>query len=145
MRDHDQVAGTRDAREFPFRFDPRFRRVLRLAGITEATAHVRVAGRLLEARFGRWLVQSTLSNIAGTEVSGPYSAVKAIGVRLSVADRGLTFGSNAGRGLCIRFREPVAGIEPFGLIRHPGLTVTVTAPEELAAALRLDDPADPEG
>lgn len=144
------MAGTADVpdpgtREFPFRFDPRFRRGLALIGVTQTTSHVRVAGRLLEARFGRWVVQSPLSNVAGTELSGPYSALRAIGVRLSLTDRGLTFGTNTSAGLCIRFRVPVAGIEPLGLLRHPGLTVTVAEPEQLASALLLANPEASEG
>ena len=43
--------------------------------------------------------------------------------------------------MCVRFRggggsEPVRGIEPTGLLRHPGLTVTVAQPELLVASLR---------
>jgi hypothetical protein len=40
-------------------------------------------------------------------------------------DRGITFATNGDGGLCIRFIEAVTGIDPFRLIRHPGLTVTV--------------------
>jgi hypothetical protein len=54
---------------------------------------------------------------------------------LSIADRGLTFATNARRGVCIRFHHPVAGIEPLGVVRHPGLTVTVDDPEGLVDAL----------
>ena len=63
-------------------------------------------------------------------------AVKALGVRLSLADRGLTFGSTAAGGVCVEFTHPRRGIEPFGLLRHPGLTLTVADPDGLVAALR---------
>jgi len=43
--------------------------------------------------------------------------------------------------VCLEFHEPVTGIDPLGLIRHPGLTVTVADPEGLAAALAADAPA----
>jgi len=52
-----------------------------------------------------------------------------------VADRGLTFATNGERGLCIRFRDPVSGIEPTGHLRHPGLTVTVADVDALARVL----------
>jgi hypothetical protein len=54
---------------------------------------------------------------------------------LSFRDRGLTFATNQERGVCVRFHEPVAGIDPRGWIRHPGLTVTVEDPEALIAAI----------
>jgi hypothetical protein len=89
----------------------------------------------LRVRLGPWLVTTPLRNLAGAEVVGPFSAFRAIGVRLSLADRGLTFGTTTERGVCLRFHEPVPGIEPWGLLRHPGLTVTVAEPDLVAAAV----------
>lgn len=89
----------------------------------------------LRVRFGPWLVETPLDNLAGAEVTGPFRAVRALGVRLSLADRGLTFGTTTERGVCLRFREPVPGIEPWGRIRHPALTVTVAEPELVAEAV----------
>ncbi|MEV4604875.1 hypothetical protein AB0K15_46930 [Amycolatopsis sp. NPDC049253] len=68
-------------------------------------------------------------------MSGPFSAVRVLGVRLSAVDRGLTLGTSTERGICIRFNVPVPGIDPFGLIRHPGLTVTVAEPDLVAEAI----------
>jgi hypothetical protein len=89
----------------------------------------------LHVRLGPWSVSTPLENLAGAEVGGPYSPLRALGVRLSLADRGLTFGTNAARGLCVRFREPVPGIEPTGLLRHPSLTATVAEPDLVADVL----------
>jgi hypothetical protein len=115
-------------RHFSFDFDL----VHRIAGapfrVSPATTSVVVdrSRGSLTARFGPWLVETTLDNVAGTEQTGPYSAVKTAGpARLSLADRGLTFATNDDAGLCIRFRSPVHGIDPLGVIRHPALTVTV--------------------
>jgi hypothetical protein len=69
-------------------------------------------------------------------VTGPYRWYTAIGVRGSFADSGLTFGSSTRGGVCVLFDEPVRGLDPFGLRRHEGLTVTVARREELAASLR---------
>ncbi|GAB3213419.1 hypothetical protein GCM10027294_44760 [Marinactinospora endophytica] len=52
------------------------------------------------------------------------------------AGRGLTLGGNAERGVCLLLRVPVRGIEPLGLVRHRGVTLTVERPEELVRALR---------
>jgi hypothetical protein len=37
--------------------------------------------------------------------------------------------------VCIRLRQPHPGIDPLGLVRHSGLTVTVADPDALAALL----------
>ena len=55
---------------------------------------------------------------------------------LSLADRGLTFATNGDRGVCLIMREPVSGIDPFGLLRHPNLTVTVADCDGLVNAVQ---------
>ncbi len=121
---------------FDFAFDALHRAFGLPLGITPGTAQVEVDGDRLLARFGLWRVSAALDNVEGTEVTGPYSSLKTIGpAHLSIADRGLTFATNARQGLCIRFRQPVPGIEPTGRLRHPALTVTVADVEGLAAAL----------
>ncbi len=120
---------------FEFDFDPRYRRLLSVLGITPRTAHVTLGDGRLSARFGRWAVETPLDNLSGAELTGPYKAYKVIGPHLSLADRGLTFGTNTTRGACITFRRPVRGMDPIGLLRHPGLTVTVREPERLVQAV----------
>jgi hypothetical protein len=56
--------------------------------------------------------------------------------RLSLADHGLTFGTTTTRGVCLQLRDPVPGIDPIGLIRHPNLTLTLADPQRFAAAMR---------
>jgi hypothetical protein len=89
----------------------------------------------LRVRLGPWLVTTPLSNVAGAEVSGPYSPLRGLGIRLSLVDHGLTFGTTTEGGVCLRFHEPVTGLDPWGLIRHPGLTVTVAEPDLVAEAI----------
>lgn len=121
---------------FDFAFDAVHRVVALPLGITPSTAGVDVDDGRLLARFGLWRLSTALANVEGTEITGPYRLFKTIGpAHLSLADRGLTFATNARRGLCIRFREPVTGIEPTGCLRHPALTVTVADVDALAAAL----------
>jgi hypothetical protein len=121
---------------FDFAFDPLYRAVALGFGVTPDRAGVTVEDGRLDARFGLWRLSTDVANVTGTEVTGPYRTLTTIGpAHLSIVDRGLTFATNGRRGLCIRFREPVPGLEPTGRLRHPGLTVTVSDVEGLAAAL----------
>lgn len=108
---------------------------LRLLGIGPRSAAVEVGDDHLEVTFGPWRLATALSNVEDAEVTGPYNPFKAYGVRVSLADLGVTFGTTTARGLCIRFREPVAAAFPGGLVRHPSLTVTVADPEALRRVL----------
>ena len=121
---------------FLFRFDPAYRRLARLFGVTPERAWVDFGEGELEARYGPWRVRTPISNIAAAEVTGPYAFLTTAGpARLAITDRGLTFASNRDRGVCIRFHSPVAGIDRAGQIRHPELTVTVLDVDGLMGAL----------
>lgn len=121
---------------YDFAFDRRFRLPLALLGVTPGHAHVTVTADRFVARFGPWSLETGLDNVAGTCVTTDYRWFRAIGARGSFADRGLTFGTNTEAGVCVRFVEPVPGLEPFGVLRHPAITVTVADSEGLAALLR---------
>jgi hypothetical protein len=121
-------------RRFGFDFDHGFAPYLRLIGVTPQRVRVEVDTRL-RIRFGLWGLETPVANVTCARVTGPYRSVKAIGPRLSLADHGVSYGTNARRGLCILFREPVSAQPWFGLVKSPGATVTVADPEGLAAAL----------
>ena len=125
--------------EFEFSFEARYRLPALAFGITPATSRVVVTDDALVVRFGPWLLCTDLTNVAGTEASSGFAYIRTAGpAHLSLSDRGVTFATNSRRGLCVSFRDPVQAIEPTGLLRHPGATVTVADPEALAAALRRD-------
>jgi hypothetical protein len=125
---------------FPFRFDSAYRRLARLFGVTPERAWVDLGEEELEARYGPWRVRTPVRNIAAAEVTGPYAFLKTAGpARLAITDRGLTFASNGDRGVRITFYTPVPGIDPFGRIRHPELTVTVLDVDGLVEALARRD------
>nr|WP_062336626.1 hypothetical protein [Herbidospora sakaeratensis] len=119
---------------FSFEFDDRYRRFLGFIGIRPETCRVEVTDDGIRVAFGPWKAATDLANLAGVELSGPYSAIKAIGPRVSLADRGLTFGTSTRQGLCLRFRRPI------GPLRHPGLTVTVAEPKALMERLLAKAP-----
>jgi hypothetical protein len=125
-----------ESQQFGFAFEDRYRPLLAVLGIRPDTCALTLTGELLRVRFGPWLVLSPRGNVAGAELSGPFSPLRAIGVRVSLADRGLTFGSSTAEGVCIRFRRPVSGSEPLGLLRHPALTVTIEDSAHLIGLLR---------
>jgi hypothetical protein len=121
---------------FGFRFTTPYRIAGLPFGVTPATCEVRVDAQLVVARFGPWRVQVPRDDIADVSLTGPYRFVKTAGpAHLSLADRGLTFATNGEQGVCLRFRRPVAGIEPTGVLRHPSLTVTVADCDGMCKAL----------
>lgn len=122
---------------FPFRFERRYARAALPFGITPARTSIVVADGRLRARFGPWHVDTPLDNITSVALTGPYWFVKTAGpARLAVTDRGLTFATNSQAGVCLEFADPVRGIDPLGVVRHPNLTLTPEDCAGLAAALR---------
>lgn len=123
------------ASHFDFRFDKRFKKLLSLIGASPENSFVELTDDgYLEARFGKVRLRTELDNVTEAKMTGPYRWWRAIGVRTSLKDRGLTFGS-ALEGVCISFNEPVSAKPSFGKFRHPGLTVTVTDRSGLVEAL----------
>lgn len=121
---------------FEFQFDYPLAAPLAVAGITPRTAYVELVDGELRARFGPWLLRTPIDNVAETDVTGPYRWWRVLGVRLSLADQGITFGSSAHRGLCLSFAEAVPAILPGRFLRHPGATLTVADPHGLETAIR---------
>lgn len=120
---------------YPFAFAPAAQSWLRLIGVRPDSCEVRLANDTLDVRFGPWRLSTWLGNVDAAEITGPYRSWRVLGPHLSLADRGLTFGTNAEAGVCIGFREPVPGLEPTGRLRHPALTVTVADPQLLVDRL----------
>lgn len=119
---------------FPFAFEDRYRPLLRVLGVRPDNSEILVADDELTVRFGFVGLRTSRANVAGIERSGDYRWFKAIGPRASMADWGVTFGTNTRAGLCIRFHEPVPAL--FGdLRRHPAMTVTPADVDGLEAAL----------
>jgi hypothetical protein len=121
---------------FPFAFAASYRLPALLFGIMPRTSSVRVQHGDLLVRYGPWSLRTPLENVAGAELTGDFAFLKTAGPpHLSFSDRGVSFATNGDRALCVRFRRPVAAIDPTRTIRHPGATMTVADPEGLARAL----------
>lgn len=125
-----------DQVRFPFLFDRLLLPFSAAVGVVPATARLSVDDDELVVRFGPWMLRTPRSNIAGCEVTGPYLPWKVAGPpHLSLRDLGVTFATTRRQGACVRFHEPVAGLLPWGFLRHPAATVTVSNPADLARRL----------
>lgn len=122
---------------FRFAFDRLARVVLAPAGVCPRTSVVRLSDDEFSVRYGPWHLVTPLANLITAEVTGPYAWPRVIGPHLSMTDGGVTFGTNTRAGVCIRFRSPVPALLPMGWLRHPGVTVTVAAPQALVSTLGL--------
>jgi hypothetical protein len=85
------------------------------------------------ATFGVVKVSTPLSNITGAHITRNYRWWTAVGVRMSYADDGLTFGTNHDAGVCVHFGEKVPSV--LRRSGHSALTVTVADLEGLTTAL----------
>lgn len=124
-------------KRFHFDFEPRYSWLLVPLGVRPHNSHVDVGNGEFHAKFGRWELRTPLSNITGFQMSGDYRWFKAIGIRGSWVDHGLTFGSSTRQGVCLKFAEPIKAFIP-GMKPHPGLTVTVEDADGLVAALESE-------
>lgn len=117
---------------FPYSFDNRFKLLLAPLLVTPKNG-VTITDTTLRATFGLFSLETPLDNVVGTSISGSHRWYKAIGLRLSFADDGVTFGTDAGRGVCIEFGEKVGPV--IGPRRHSSLWVSVVDCDGLTAAL----------
>lgn len=117
---------------FSYERDERWKPMFLALGL-DGNDGVTVTSDTLRATFGPFSVETPRSNVVATEVTGPHRWWTAVGVRLSLADDGLTFGTNARRGLCIQFDEKIKRV--MGFRDHSALWVSVADPDGLAATL----------
>lgn len=121
---------------FAFDFESRYRRPAALFGINERTTDIIVTEERMTARFGPWRISTSLDNVRTVRITGPYRFLKTAGpAHLGITDRGLTFATNSRCGVELQFRHPITGIDPFGLLKHPNLTLTAADCNGLARLL----------
>ena len=120
-------------RFFPYRFDKRWNALFFALGVDDKDGVNITRKGELTATFGRFKVKTKLDNIDHTLVTGPHRWYTAVGLRLSLTDDGLTFGTNHHKGLSIAFVEKIPRV--IGFKKHATLWVSVVDPEGLAAAI----------
>jgi hypothetical protein len=109
---------------FPYAVDKRLAPFWLPYGLRPSHDGVTLNEGKFRATFGFFTMETPLSNIDEAHITRDYRWWTSAGVRLSMADRGITFGTNRSAGVCVHFRAPV----PSLLRRkgHTALTVTVT-------------------
>jgi hypothetical protein len=85
------------------------------------------------ATFGFFKLATPIVNITDAHITRDYRWWTAFGVRASLADDGLSFGTNHIAGVCIHFAEKVPSV--LRRSGHSALTVTVAELEELTSQL----------
>ena len=88
---------------------------------------------LLSATFGFFKIKTPLANVTEAHITRNYRWWTAFGVRGSMVDDGLSFGTNHNAGVCIHFAEKVPS--PLRRSGHSALTVTVADLEGLTNAV----------
>ena len=99
------------------------------------------ADGLFVATFGFVRMSTPRANVRDAHITENYRWWTACGVRMSMADDGLTFGTNNRRGVCVHFNEKVRS--SFRRSGHSALTVTVADAEGLEAALHPEGEGTP--
>ncbi len=120
-------------KHFPYKLDMRWRALFLVLGVTNKDGVSITEKDELIATFGRYKVRTTLKNVARTEVTGPHRWYTAVGLRLSFADDGVTFGTNHKKGLSIVFEKRIPKV--IGFKDHSMLWVSVADPAGLAKAI----------
>ncbi|HUQ78932.1 MAG TPA: hypothetical protein VM427_08715 [Patescibacteria group bacterium] len=95
----------------PIRVGPRSRLLLRVCfgvkpGEARATLGDGPDGEL-EVVFGWAHFHTPMANLAGWRIEGPFRWITAIGIRMSIRHRDLTFGGSHHGGVRIDFHQPV--------------------------------------
>ncbi len=126
---------------FPYDFESKYRVLWRFSGADEAVDGVTLTDDTFTATYGKKKVETPRANITGAHITRDYSWVKAIGIRGSLKDDGLTFATATRGGVCVHFGERVQRI--VGFKPHSAITVTVQDLEGLVTALGFD--AEPGG
>ena len=115
---------------FPIRVGRRSRWVIRLFGATPETAFAEVGDELL-IRFGPSRIRTPVANIARLRIEGPFTWIKAIGIRRSFRGGDVSFCGSDHGAVRMDFVEPV----PWGPLHVPAVWAGADDLEGLAAAL----------
>jgi hypothetical protein len=124
------------AQHFGYAVDPLYLPLLLPFGFKRDRDGVTLSDDAFEAALGFFQIATTRDNITGAHITRDYRWWTAFGVRGSMADDGLSFGTNHQAGVCIHFNAKVPSrLRKTG---HSALTVTVDDLQGLVRALGFD-------
>ncbi len=124
--------GPMESTRYPIRIGARSLGLVRLLfGATPTSAWAEVDEDGLRARFGRFHLETPLANIATWQIEGPFLWITAIGVRMSVRHRDISFAGSPHGGVRMDFRVPIR----YGRVAVPALYVGADDLDGFAAAL----------
>lgn len=120
---------------FPIRVGRRSRLFLRVAfGVTPENAWIELGepptGEV-RVSFGRFGFATTLDNVSRWRIEGPWLWITAIGVRMSIRHRDVSFDGSPHGGVRLDFRRRVR----WTVFRVPAIYVSADDVEGLSAAL----------
>jgi hypothetical protein len=120
---------------FPIRVGPRSRVFLRIVfGVRVEDSWIELGDapdEPLRVHFGWWPFETTRGNVVRWQTEGPFRWITAIGLRMSIRHRDLTFGGSPHGGVRIDFRTRV----PWLVFKVPAIYVPADDLEALATAL----------
>jgi hypothetical protein len=128
-------------KHFGYAIDKFYLPLLLPFGLRPARDGVTLAEGSFTATFGFFKLATPLANITGAHITRHYRWWTAFGVRGSMVDDGLSFGTNHEAGVCVHFAEKVPS--PLRRSGHSALTVTVADLDGLTAALGSDQAEPP--
>jgi len=123
---------------FTYDVDPKLKPFWFPFGFKPDRDGVRISDDTFTATFGRYRIETPRSNVDGAHITRDYRWWTAAGVRGSMKDAGLTFGTNARAGVCVHFVDRVPHV--LGWKDHSALTVTVADLEGLVQLLGAAPP-----
>ena len=114
------------SQHFAYEIDKRYLPVLAPFGLRRAKDGVTLTDEgTFVATFGFFKMETPVANITGAHITRGYRWWTAFGVRASLADDGLSFGTNNKGGVCVHFGEKA----PSPLRRKGHSALTVNRPE----------------
>lgn len=125
------MTAQRQTLRFPIRVGRRSRLILRCWGVREGNAYVDLDDVQVDARFGWGRMTVPLANVVRWRIEGPWAWLTAIGIRMSIRHRDVSFQGSPRGGVRLDFREPPT----WGPFHPPALYVGVEDLEGFAKAL----------
>jgi hypothetical protein len=117
---------------YPIRIGSKSRLLLRVAfGVTPEKAWAEIADGVVRVRFGRSELAVPIAKVARWRIEGPWRWITAIGIRMSIRHRDISFAGSPRGGVRLDFRAPVK----WGILSLPAAYYGVEDLEGFAAEL----------